>query len=209
MLPTAVALAYQLEKRWTGDMGAIEDDEWEEALDTCKKVSRKISDRLTQFYILRRFYLTPLRLAKFRDNYSPLCPRCGGSDGTFFHILWSCAVIQDYWSHIVRFIHDKMGSPLTLCPKQCLLGVFPNPDSNKYHHMLLQETLFTARLLIARKWLRVMPPTIREWVAAVNAVLPYKKETYAHRGSPAKYGKIWDTWLGEASTCDELDEHST
>lgn len=98
-----------------------------------------------------------------------------------------------------------MGSPLTLCPKQCLLRVFPNPESDKFHHIFLQETPFIARMLIARKWLRATTPNIKEWVASVNTVLPYKKEIYAHRGFPTKYNKIWDTWLNEASTCDELD----
>lgn len=172
---------------WVEDVGEIAEDEWEEVLDACKKVSHRVSDCLTQLYILHKSYLTPLRLAKFRDNYSPLCLRCAGSIGTFFHILWACPVIQGYWSHIVKFIHDKMGSPLTLCPKQCLLGLFPNPDSDKFHHVFLQEVLFIARLLIARKWLRAIPPTIQEWVATINAVLPYKKEIYAHRGCPAKY----------------------
>lgn len=48
MRPTAVTLAYQLKDRWVRDVGEIEDDEWEEVLDACKKVSHKISDRLTQ-----------------------------------------------------------------------------------------------------------------------------------------------------------------
>lgn len=59
----------------------MEDEEWEEVLDACMKVSPKLSDRLTQLYILHKSYLTPLRMAKYRANYSPLCPSCGD---TFF-----------------------------------------------------------------------------------------------------------------------------
>ena len=111
--------------------------------------------------------------------------------------------MQDYWMHIVQFIHDEMGSPLTLCPKQCLLGIFPDPDSDKYHKIFLQES-FIARLLVVRRWLQVVPPSLREWISTVNCVLPYKKEIYAHRGCPAKYGKIWDPWLGTAATCNDI-----
>lgn len=173
--PGAVTIAYKLKERWVGDVGEMEDEEWEEALDACKKVSHKLSDRLTQLFILHRTYLTPTRLAKFKLNHSPLCPRCASPQGTFFHLLWLCPIIHNYWAQIVKFIHDNMGSPLTLCPKQCLLGVFPDPESDKFHHIFLQETLFLARVLIAQKWLRAIPPTIKEWVALVNAVLPYKK----------------------------------
>lgn len=201
--PSAVSIAYKLKIPWAEDMGGLEDDEWEDA---CKKVSTKLSDRLTQLYIMHRAYLTPLRLTKFKPDQNPQCPRCDNSSCTFFHLFWSCPVIQEYWSQIVKFIHDEMGSPLTLCPKQCLLGIFPDPDSDKFHKIFLQESLFMARLLIARKWLQPLPPTLQEWISAVNTVLPYKKEIYAHRGCPAKYGKIWDAWLGNASTCNAIPD---
>lgn len=99
----------------------------------------------------------------------------------------------------------KWGPPLTLCPKQCTLGVFPDPDSDKFLYTFLQESLFMARLLISQTWLRAPPPTVQDWIAAVNAVLLCKKELYTHRGCPAKYCKIWDTWLEKASTCTKME----
>lgn len=57
--PTATSLAYRLKDRWVGDVEEMEDEEWEDALDTCKKVSTRLSDRLTQLYIIHRTYLTP------------------------------------------------------------------------------------------------------------------------------------------------------
>lgn len=71
-----------------------------------------------------------------------------------------------------------------------------------YLNILLQETLFLARLLSARTWLRGTPPTLRNWIRAVNNTLPYKKVLYTHRGCPKKYYKIWDRWLEDTSTCD-------
>lgn len=68
-------------------------------------------------------------------------------------------------------------------------------QSHKFLYTFLQELLFMARLLIAQTWLRALPPTIQDWIAAVKAVLMYMKELYTHRGCPAKYSKIWDTWL--------------
>lgn len=185
-------------------MGELEDDEWEDALDACKKVSTRLSDRLTQLYIIHRSYVTPLRLSRYKPDYPPTCPRCDDPSGSFYHLLWSCPAMQGYWSQIVKFIHNEMGSPLKLCPKQCLLGIFPDPGSDKYHIIFLQESLFIARLLIARKWMRAHTPTIQEWITAVNSVLPYKKELYIHRGCPSKYGKIWDVWLEKAATCNDV-----
>lgn len=64
MLPAATALAYQFKSRWEMDMGDVIDEDWEEVLATCKSVSPKLSDRLTQFYILHRSYLTPIHLSR-------------------------------------------------------------------------------------------------------------------------------------------------
>lgn len=75
-------------------MGIIEDEDWSEALDTCKIVSPKLSDRLTQLFIIHCFYLTPLRIAHYKREQSILCPMCNGANGSFYHLLWSCPLVQ-------------------------------------------------------------------------------------------------------------------
>lgn len=43
-LPQATTSAYALKSRWEGEVGTLADDEWSDALDTCKLVSPKLSD---------------------------------------------------------------------------------------------------------------------------------------------------------------------
>lgn len=198
--PTSAKLAYALKPRWEREVGRMEDEEWEEALETCKLVSPKLSDRLSQIYILHRAYLTPLRVARYKRSQSITCPMCGTETGTFFHLIWSCQKIQDYWKQIVAFLHDDMGSPLTLDPKQCLLGIFPDV-LDKFTMIFLHETLFSARKIIARQWMRSEPPQLVDWKRDINTTLPYKKFLYINRGCPNKYNRIWDRWLQESTTC--------
>lgn len=101
MLPTAIALAYQLKSRWTVDVGEVADEEWEEVLETCKSVSPKLSDCLPHLYILHWSYLTPTHLSKYQLDYNPACHRCGDPRGTFYHLLWSYSSIQRYWTQVV------------------------------------------------------------------------------------------------------------
>lgn len=61
-LPQANTSAYSLQSRWEGEVGSMEDEEWSDALDTCKLVSPKLSDRQTQIFIMHRYYLTPLQI---------------------------------------------------------------------------------------------------------------------------------------------------
>lgn len=94
-----------------------------------------------------------------------------------------------------------MGFPLTLWSHQCLLGLFSAFEEDKYLNVFLQESLFLARMQIAKTWIKESPPNIQQWIRAVNVTLIYKKVLYLHRCCPNKYYKIWDRWLKDASTC--------
>lgn len=183
--PVATKLAYELKPHWKRAIGSIEDEEWEEAIESCKVVSPKLPDRLTQIYILHQAYLTPLRVARYRSSQSTMCQMCGKETGTFIHLLWSCPKIQGLWTQVVTFLHDNMGSPGTLDPKTCLIGIlFDSID--KYTKTFMHETLFLAQKTIARKWMRPLPPRLSDWKVEINNSLPYKKFMYTNRGCPTK-----------------------
>lgn len=150
MTPTAESTAHQLKSRWESDLGALSAEDWKEALANCKTVSLKLSDHLTNLYILHRSYLTPYRISKYRPGHNPNCPSCNYPNASFYHLIWACPSVQGFWTQVVRFLHDRMGSPLSLCPRQCVLGLLSLPENEKYLNTLLQETLFLARLQIAR-----------------------------------------------------------
>lgn len=93
--PVSAKLAYALKPRWEREVRTIEDEEWEEALETCRMVSPKLSDRLSQIYILHRAYLTPIRVARYRQNQPTTCPMCGiEKKGGFHHDRYGV-----WWSH--------------------------------------------------------------------------------------------------------------
>lgn len=125
---------------------------------------------------------------------------CIQASGTFYHLILDCPKVQDFWAQIVQFLHDTMGSPITLNPKSCLLGIYPEPDINKFIKIFLDETLFSARKTIPGQWMRPTPPEFKMWLMEVNNGLKYKKLIYSHRGCPSKYDKIWDKWLQAPET---------
>lgn len=172
LLPQATTSAYALKTRWEGEMGPVADKEWSEALDTCKLVSPKLSELLTQVFIIHRSYLTPLRISKYKRDQSSNCPMCNQATGTFYHLLWQCSKIQTFWTQVIWFLHDTMGSPITLQPKPCLLGIFPEPELNKFTKIFVYETLFSAKKVIARVWMRPIPPELSHWIVEVNNTLP-------------------------------------
>lgn len=126
---------------------------------------------------------------------------CNQTTGTFYHLQWQCSTIQTFWTQVIRFLHDTMGFPITLQPKLCLLGIFPEPELDTFTKIFLNETLFSAKKFIARVWMRPNPPELSYCIAEVNNALPYKKLIYSHRGCPSKYERIWDRWLKAPETC--------
>lgn len=167
-------------------------------MDTCKAVSPKLSNHFSQLYIMYRSYLIPLRLGQYKIVQGTTHPMCSPDVGTIYHLLWKCPVIQGFWSQIIKFPYDTIGYPVTLHPKQCLLGIFLNPDLDKFTKVFLLETLFSARKVIARQWMRTTPPKFTTWMLKINDTLPF---LYTDRGCPSKYYKIWDCWLQAFEMC--------
>lgn len=188
--------------RWEGDIGPVEDEDWDEVLENVKKTSPRLPERMTQLYIIHKSYLTPARLAKFSQNQDTHCPRCMSPISSFFHLIWSCPAIQTYWNQIITFLHDDMGSPVQVEPRVCILGLLPDVTIDKFTATFIYESLFCARKLVAKHWMRASPPTFRDWIKMVNLSLPYKKVIYKHRGCPAKYNRIWDKWIDNTNTCE-------
>lgn len=178
-LPQASTSVYALKTRWEGDLGSTKDEEWSEVSDTCKLVSPKL---LTQTFTLHRSYLTPL--SRYKQDHSINCPMCNQETGTFYHLIWNWPRVHGYWTQKVQFLHDNMGSPLTLHPKPCLLGIFPELDMDKFTKNFFNKTLFSVRKVIAMLWMRPNPPELTNWIVEVNNTLPYKKLMYSNRGCP-------------------------
>lgn len=83
LLPSAITHEYQLKTKWEKELGGLGDKEWAEVLESCKKVSPKLSDRLTHLYIIHRSYLTPSCLSRYRPDTSSACPVCSITVSTF------------------------------------------------------------------------------------------------------------------------------
>lgn len=93
----STTIAQKAKIKWEQDKGQIEDEDWDEILGGIKTASPKPSDRLTQLYIIHKAYLTPMKKSKFIRTYDPTCHLCHAAPGTFYHLIWSCPIVQTYW----------------------------------------------------------------------------------------------------------------
>jgi len=89
---------------WETDIGTVLGvEEWKRILSNTGKYVREARGQLTQYKIIHRFYLTPLRLNRMDLTNNDVCWKCQKDRGTFFFIVSAM-------SNYSTFIGPCMGS---------------------------------------------------------------------------------------------------
>lgn len=84
-------------------------------------------------------------------------------------------ILQIYWTQVICFLHDEMGSPMVLDPKVYLLVLLSDAEVDKFQATFIYETLILAWKAVAGSWMQALPPTMQKWKRDINATLPFKK----------------------------------
>lgn len=128
-------------------------------------------------------------------GFSSECWRCGFSPGDFAHIFWHCSKLQQYWREVLDLTNKVASTNLPLQMEICILGLIENIVPTITKRTLTGLLLFYARKNIAIQWKKPNPPSITQWKHLVNDSLPLYKDTYANRGCPLKFDKVWRKWM--------------
>lgn len=82
-------------------------------------------DRVIQYKIVHRAYITPYRLHKIKTSLSLDCWRCAHAMGDFIHIFWSHSAFSVYWMQVpvLSVVQDLSGISIAPSPQICLLGL--------------------------------------------------------------------------------------
>lgn len=166
------------------------DQQWTQALKTVHKATRCTSLWELTNKITLRWYLTPLKLAKFQTNSSALCWRQCNHTGTLLHILWHCPIITNLWKEVTHLIQDIGHFNITLTPQLAILNMIPDTIPHAFK-TILTHILLATRLLLTRNWKTHNVPTILEVITLVHSHYTY--ELIGTRGS-ASHHKIQANW---------------
>lgn len=152
-------------------------------------------DKLLQFNYPHRIYYTPQRLRKMGRLDSPACYRCRGAVGDFFHMLWQCPIIVNFWKAILQYLEEALALPNIYSPARCLLGDLEEESISTSQKTLFRILFCYAKKAIALRWREPTPPSLQNWIDLVNNSLPMYKLKYAARGSTKKFDIVWAGWL--------------
>lgn len=190
-------------RRWEGVFPQLDSDDWDDIWDI--NFSRLISarDHLIQYKFLHWIYLTPARLARIFPSQSSCCWWCTLPSANFMHIFWDCVTIQRFWKEVTECVEEITTLYIRPSVEVCLLGLVDSLAAKKVIRTFLTIAFFYARKTIVLSWKKTSPPTIQAWKALVNKTLPFYKATYARRGIPNKFERVWGGWTKSASTVSE------
>ena len=182
-------------EKWKADIPDLDEEKWEECVSTFIPSLIAARDRFIQIKFLHQAYYTPQRLARIYPQRDPLCPRCGVQEGSFWHMVWSCPMIQRYWGRVAGILGTVSQLHVPTDPLVLLLSHLEETQGDRYSKLFLTFSLFYARREILLKWRAAEPPTVEAWTQSINNVLPLYRITYESRQCPAKFDKVWSGWI--------------
>ena len=92
-----------------------------------------------------------------------------------------------------------MELPNIYSPARCLLGDLEEEELSVSKKALLRILFCYAKKALAINWRKPSPPSLQGWLKMVNNALPMYKLTYAARGCPKKFEKVWAGWIEKVS----------
>lgn len=144
--------------------------------------------------ILHRYYMTPHRLHQIDSTLSPLCWRGCGETGNLIHVFWSCPAIQPLWKEISSLISKMVGNDYEITSALALLSIsiedFPMTDRTPISHLF-----FATRMVVAKKWRSLTPPTLGETIHTVNFQFVVETMLAYKELKAAIFQNKWRKWL--------------
>lgn len=77
------------------------------------------------------------------------------------------------------------------------MGLLEDEIWPRHTKILMQEMLFLSQKQIAVRWMQVAPPSVNQWMKAVDQILPYKKKKKMceHRGVTQSRSRMYGLML--------------
>lgn len=170
------------------------DIQWQNAINATYKATTCTSLWEVAYKTTMRWYLTPLKLAKYHTSTSPLCWRGCNHMGSLIHIMWSCPLIRQLWTQVELLLQKVLLIPILLTPQLSLLNLTIETLPPKLR-LITSHILLSTKLLIARKWKSQEIPTISEVTSLTHTHCLYELTLSRSKPSFPKLQLLWLPWI--------------
>uniref|UniRef100_A0A670IGH0 Reverse transcriptase domain-containing protein n=2 Tax=Podarcis muralis TaxID=64176 RepID=A0A670IGH0_PODMU len=149
--------------KWAQDIGHdIMFADWEQLWTTGVKFTACNALRENIMKMIYRWYMTPAKLAKIYHLPDNKCWKCKETEGTFYHLWWTCPKIKAFWEMIYNEMKKVLKSTFLKKPEAFLLGIVGQLVPKRDRTFFMYATT-AARILIAKYWKTQDLPTLEEW----------------------------------------------
>ena len=103
-------------------------------------------------------------------------------------------MIRTYWEEIHKHIKNVFGVNIPFKCETMYLGDLMFETWSIKDKKLLAILLAASKKSITRKWLKVEPPTIDEWIDIVHEIYVMEKISFSLRVEKEKFYRTWTKW---------------
>ncbi|XP_054872348.1 LINE-1 retrotransposable element ORF2 protein isoform X1 [Amphiprion ocellaris] len=149
-----------------------------------------------------RYFITPKITAKYVSRVQPCWRECGEVNVHHAHIFWLCHKLTPFWNDVHLTIVKILGYSI---PNTCLVMYFGSiiiNEVNKNDRYLLKILLAACKKAITKKWCKLEPPTINDWLQIVSGILEMEILTHRLRTQEEQCQDKWEKWTVFTSTLD-------
>lgn len=182
---------------WRMDVNEdIETSDWKEACKETQTQTMSARLKLLQYKWLMRTYVTPVILHKWNSNIPDLCQKCNNAKGTFFHCIWECSYIQQFWKDVKVMAEKILDIKILLTPLTFILHLYPvEVKLKKHEYYFLDMCLLQAKRLISLHWKCVNAPDIRRWLKEMASTMSMEKVCYILKDKYKTFEEIWSPFV--------------
>lgn len=181
-------------QKWEEDLGkTLESADWNLIWSVTKSASPNVLAVEANYKVLTRWYLVPVRVAKYTQNYSAQCFHGCTELGTYFHVWWTCPIAQNYWKEIFHIASKLLNINLSLDPTMALLNLKPEFLSHTRFKLLIQ-LFMAAKQTLAKAW---QSPTLvaNETIHRMYNTMIQAKMLTIETDRITRYEKLWQPWI--------------
>uniref|UniRef100_A0A670HKH7 Reverse transcriptase domain-containing protein n=1 Tax=Podarcis muralis TaxID=64176 RepID=A0A670HKH7_PODMU len=110
--------------KWAQDIGYnIMFADWERLWTTGVRFTACNALKENIMKMIYRWYMTPVKLAKIYHLPDNKCWKCKGTEGTFFHLWWTCPRVKAFWEMIYNELKKVFKYTFPKKPEAFLLGM--------------------------------------------------------------------------------------
>uniref|UniRef100_A0A8C6XLP4 Reverse transcriptase zinc-binding domain-containing protein n=1 Tax=Naja naja TaxID=35670 RepID=A0A8C6XLP4_NAJNA len=168
-------------------------DDWQKIWTRNKKITLATPYKENLYKLFYRWHITPTRLAKINNKFSPICWKCNKERGTYYHIWWSCKKAQEFWNEICKWLREICDEEIYFKPEFFLLGITTKIYPKETFYLMI-HIITAARMTFAQNWKNTETPTEAELIRKIIACAEMDKLTMEikirKKRTITKYGTI-------------------